>query len=144
MRRGCWSIFVRSLNSSASRDTKSSFPCLASSTKPWSELLVKIPSLTCLSLFYFSYIPCLTLVLNSYLNAYDMIRDITGIGEGKGAFISIHDGFQSLSIWENFLPGSDRINLDTHPYFAFGGVAIDPSVAPKQACQSWGSSMNQR
>ena len=73
-----------------------------------------------------------------------MIRDITGIGEGKGAFISIHDGFQALSIWEDYLPGSDRINLDTHPYFAFGGVAIDPTVAPKQACESWGSSMNQR
>ena len=73
-----------------------------------------------------------------------MIRSITGIGEGKGAFISIHDGFEPLTNWADFFPGSDRINLDTHPYFAFGGVAIDPSVAPRQACLSWGSSINQR
>ena len=45
----------------------------------------------------------------SYLKAHDMIRGITGIGEGNGPYMVIHDGFQGLSTWSNFLPGSDRI-----------------------------------
>ena len=40
-----------------------------------------------------------------------MIRSITGIGEGKGPYISIHDGFIGISKWEGFLPNSDRIIL---------------------------------
>ncbi|KAJ7834878.1 hypothetical protein B0H14DRAFT_3461729 [Mycena olivaceomarginata] len=35
---------------------------------------------------------------------------------GSGPFISIHDGFQAPASWAGFLPGSDRIILDTHPY----------------------------
>ena len=84
-----------------------------------------------------------------------MIRGITGYGEGKGAYISIHDGFSGLSSWEGFLPGSDRIALDTHPYFSFGGSpATDPidtgtgndagGVWPKAACQRWAQGINNR
>ncbi|KAJ7773286.1 glycoside hydrolase family 5 protein [Mycena metata] len=89
-----------------------------------------------------------------YLEAHNMIRGITGVGEGHGPFISIHDGFQGVSTWAGFLPGSDRIILDTHPYFAFDGqlnnapiaTSTDPLTAggiwPKQACDSWGPSIN--
>ncbi|KAI0959157.1 hypothetical protein AcW1_004072 [Taiwanofungus camphoratus] len=49
-----------------------------------------------------------------YLKSYEMIRNITGTG--NGAYMVIHDGFQSLGSWADFLPGSDRIVLDTHPY----------------------------
>jgi hypothetical protein len=35
----------------------------------------------------------------SYLYMHDMIRNTTGIGEGKGPYIAIHDGFQGLSAW---------------------------------------------
>lgn len=75
-----------------------------------------------------------------------MIRDITGIGEGHGPFISIHDGFIALTSWADFFPGSDRINLDTHPYFAFGGFPLtDPiGVWPARACNGWAGSINQR
>ena len=45
------------------------------------------------------------------MHAHDMIRSITGIGEGKGPYISIHDGFIGISKWEGFLPNSDRIIL---------------------------------
>lgn len=38
-----------------------------------------------------------------------MIRSITGVGEGHGPFMAIHDGFRGLSSWGGFLPGSDRI-----------------------------------
>jgi hypothetical protein len=85
-----------------------------------------------------------------------MIRAITGLGAGSGPFISIHDGFQSVSSWAGFLPGSDRIIMDTHPYFAFSGnpqnapiaTSEDPSDAggqwPRLACTSWASSLNNR
>ncbi|RDX49667.1 glycoside hydrolase [Lentinus brumalis] len=56
-----------------------------------------------------------------YLQAHDMIRNITGIG--KGPYIAIHDGFQGTVSWKDFLPGSDRIMLDTHPS-VFGPGAL--------------------
>lgn len=70
--------------------------------------------------------------------------------------LSFHDGFTGTANWANFLPGADRIALDTHPYFAFNGqpnrepVNItadgDPTTLggkwPLQACQSWGAGMN--
>ncbi|KAF7328260.1 Glycoside hydrolase family 5 protein [Mycena venus] len=89
-----------------------------------------------------------------YLEAHNMIRAITGTGAGNGPYISIHDGFQAVSSWAGFLPGSDRIVMDTHPYFAFSGqpntqpiaTGTDPSDAggqwPGLACSSWGSSLN--
>ncbi|KAI5120169.1 hypothetical protein M0805_008436 [Coniferiporia weirii] len=79
-----------------------------------------------------------------YLQSYELIREITGIGEGKGPYISIHDGFQSLSSWAGFFAGSDRINLDNHPYFAFDGQPnLEPIDAwPTMACNSWGSNIN--
>ena len=51
------------------------------------------------------YIADLKRPLLSYLQAHNMIRNITGIG--KGAYIVIHDGFQADSSWKDFLPGSD-------------------------------------
>ncbi|KAK7030955.1 hypothetical protein VNI00_013902 [Paramarasmius palmivorus] len=88
-----------------------------------------------------------------YLESYEMIRGITGIGEGKGAYISIHDGFQDVNSWNGFLPGADRFIMDSHPYFAFGGGANDDPIAtgsglqaggpwPLQACNAWGPSLN--
>ncbi|KAK7045305.1 glycoside hydrolase family 5 protein [Favolaschia claudopus] len=89
-----------------------------------------------------------------YLHVHDMIRGITGIGEGKGPYISIHDGFQGVASWKGFLPGSDRIIMDTHPYFAFDqqpndapiATSTDPALAggtwPKTACSAWGASLN--
>lgn len=89
-----------------------------------------------------------------YLRAHDMIRNITGYGEGNGPYISIHDGFEGLSTWTGFLQGSDRIMIDTHPYFAFDGEPNDAPIAtgtglqaggtwPQTACNSWGPSINQ-
>ncbi|KAI6043526.1 glycoside hydrolase family 5 protein [Pisolithus marmoratus] len=88
-----------------------------------------------------------------YLRAHDMIRNITGYGEGHGAYISIHDGFEGLPTWAGFLEGSDRIIIDTHPYFAFNGESNNAPIAtgtglqaggtwPQMAC-SWGPSINQ-
>jgi hypothetical protein len=101
-----------------------------------------------------------------YLEAHNTIRSITGFGEGHGPFMSVHDGFQGTASWAGFLPGSDRIILDTHPYFAFDGAKNDAPVAtgteivgsqpeagdgvvaggiwPKQACSAWGPALNTR
>ncbi|KAJ7682559.1 glycoside hydrolase family 5 protein [Mycena polygramma] len=88
-----------------------------------------------------------------YLEAHAMIRAITGFGEGHGPSITIHDGFQSVDSWAGFLMGSDRIILDTHPYFSFGGIDTasiaenDPQGNPggkwpAQACNAWGPPIN--
>ncbi|EEB99346.1 hypothetical protein MPER_00991, partial [Moniliophthora perniciosa FA553] len=84
---------------------------------------------------------------------YNMIRGITGIGEGKGPYVSIHDGFGDVNSWNGFLPGSDRFMMDSHPYFAFSGDANNAPIAtgsglqaggpwPLQACNAWGPSLN--
>ncbi|KAF8173134.1 glycoside hydrolase superfamily [Mycena galopus ATCC 62051] len=88
-----------------------------------------------------------------YLEAHNMIRGITGYGAGNGPFISIHDGFDGVPSWAGFLAGSDRIMLDTHPYFAFDQQPNDAPIAtgtglqaggiwPGQACNAWGPSIN--
>ncbi|KAJ7692238.1 glycoside hydrolase superfamily [Mycena rosella] len=89
-----------------------------------------------------------------YLEAHNMIRAITGFGAGNGPYISVHDGFQAVSSWAGFLPGSDRVILDTHPYFAFSGQPNDQPIAtsedptqaggrwPKAACDAWQSSID--
>ncbi|KAL7281935.1 hypothetical protein ACG7TL_003402 [Trametes sanguinea] len=77
-----------------------------------------------------------------YLQAHDMIREITGIG--KGAYIVIHDGFQGTGSWKDFLPGSDRIVLDTHPYVAFGGDFNHPlSYWPQVGCIAYNNNQSQ-
>jgi hypothetical protein len=43
--------------------------------------------------------------------------------------LSIHDGFQGTTSRAGFL-GSDRVILDTHPYFAFDGAPNDSLIAP--------------
>lgn len=54
-----------------------------------------------------------------YLNVYYMIRNITGVGEGHGPYIAIHDHFEPISNWQDFLHGADRLILDTHPCASF-------------------------
>jgi hypothetical protein len=90
----------------------------------------------------------------SYLQAHDMIRGITGYGEGNGPYIAIHDSF-NLALWANFPQGADRMVLDTHPYLAFNGqpktagVVGDDGIGepggpwPLQAC-GWGAGVNNR
>jgi aryl-phospho-beta-D-glucosidase BglC (GH1 family) len=75
--------------------------------------------------------------------AYSIIRNITGIGEGKGAYIAIHDGFNGISNWAGFMPGADRLVLDTHTYFCFGGVDRSPlSQQRVKPCRAWGANQN--
>ena len=86
-------------------------------------------------------------LLSSYIQAHNTLRAITGVG--KGFYIAIGDGFAGIDTWADYLPGSDRIILDSHPYFAFDGGANDQPISdngpdgrpggiwPQQACGSW-------
>jgi glucan 1,3-beta-glucosidase len=80
---------------------------------------------------------------SSYYEAYMMIRGITGLGNGNGPFVSIHDAFAE-SDWAGFMAGADRLALDFHPYAIFSG---GPSTAPpasfsELACNGWGNFIN--
>jgi hypothetical protein len=41
-----------------------------------------------------------------------MIRRITGIGETKGPIVAIHEGFEGIAPFNDFMPGADRLALD--------------------------------
>ncbi|KAK4049288.1 hypothetical protein OIV83_004225 [Microbotryomycetes sp. JL201] len=90
-----------------------------------------------------------------YLETYEMIRGVTGYGKGNGPFIAFHDGFPlqngipdsefdvSNGGWLDFLPGMDRVSLDTHPYLCFSepnndGLAYQAS----KPCTYWAEKMN--
>lgn len=72
------------------------------------------------------------------------MRNIGGIGQGNGPFITYHDGFtkQAESIaqggWNGFLPGADRVGIDTHPYLCFAAPNNDGLAyqAMKVRCRS--------
>ncbi|EDR06394.1 glycoside hydrolase family 5 protein [Laccaria bicolor S238N-H82] len=77
-----------------------------------------------------------------YLEAHDMIRNnITGKGAGHGPYIAIHDSFLPGTMWTGYLQGSDRILMDTHPYFSFTGEAnpqpLDVNGAQGQPGGQW-------
>lgn len=86
----------------------------------------------------------MTSTIHSYLQVYDMMREITGVGEGNGPVISLHDGFSgNLSTWNGYLTGSDRIVMDSHPYLAFDEPNTDSwPVQMGKACNRWGPMFN--
>ncbi|KAM0745809.1 glycoside hydrolase [Meredithblackwellia eburnea MCA 4105] len=84
-----------------------------------------------------------------YLEVYQMIRGITGIGEGNGPFIGFHDGFMAQGTpvaqggWNGFLTGADRIAIDTHPYLVFTTPNADPiGTQATKPCQYWAGGFN--
>jgi hypothetical protein len=80
---------------------------------------------------------------NSYLEAYTLVREASGIGEGNGPYVSLHDGFLPRDQWAGFLPGADRLILDSHPYMCFGTQSnADMSTYATSPCDSWGASIN--
>ncbi|KAK7449688.1 hypothetical protein VKT23_013161 [Stygiomarasmius scandens] len=78
-----------------------------------------------------------------YLQAYDIVRKASGIGEGKGPIVNFHDGFFGRTNWAGFLPNADRISLDTHPYLAFAQQSDAPiSTYGTTPCTAWGADVN--
>jgi glucan 1,3-beta-glucosidase len=150
-----WTTSGSSPSSSRSLSTKMLYSCLASSMSHGSPGWVCPPRQACI----YHPVSSSPFVLidtanSSYLEAHNVIRSITGMGEGNGAYISIHDGFADIATWVGYLPNADRLALDRHPYFAFGGsVAMDPIDTgtgpgaggpwPERAC-GWGPDINAR
>jgi glucan 1,3-beta-glucosidase len=98
-------------------------------------------------------------ICHSYLEAYDIVRNATGAGNGPT--ISYHEAFMGLDKWQDLLPGADNIGLDFHPYVRIlcHMCYIDPHRCFSQLCfanqpsddmpnhvnapcQAWGSQMN--
>ena len=84
-----------------------------------------------------------------YLEVYEMIRGITGIGAGKGPMIVFHDGFVPYATpiadggWNGFLIGADRMALDSHPYICFAAPNNDGlSYQAAKPCSSWANAFN--
>lgn len=86
--------------------------------------------------------------IRRYYQVYQLLRMIGGVGEGKGPFMVIHDGFGGAQLgqraWDGFLPGADRLGLDTHSYLCFNAQSAD-SVETNAAktCQMWAPLVNQ-
>lgn len=79
----------------------------------------------------------------SYLEAYNIIREITGIGEGNGAWVGFHDGFQGLATWSGFMSGADRISMDQHNYLGFSTPSNDSiGYQATKPCVYWAMNYN--
>jgi glucan 1,3-beta-glucosidase len=79
-----------------------------------------------------------------YKVVYDTMRDVTGLGEGKGPIISFHEGFQGLGHYSGFMKNADRIAIDWHPYICFGQQSSSPmSTYAKRPCTDWGKTINE-
>lgn len=80
---------------------------------------------------------------HSYVEAYDIVRTASGVGEGKGPWVNFHDGFFGRNNWAGFLKGGDRVTLDSHPYLCFGGQSNAPMAQRAgDPCGSWGKDVN--
>jgi len=78
-----------------------------------------------------------------YVQAYEIVRLASGLGEGNGPYVLYHDGFFGLAQWVGFLSNSDRTALDTHPYVCFEGQSATPySGRLTVPCDSWGAAQN--
>lgn len=78
-----------------------------------------------------------------YVQAYDLVRLASGIGEGKGPYVVYHNGFFDLNLWAGFLTGADRMGLDIHPYVCFDGQSAAPySERLTVPCDTWAAAQN--
>lgn len=86
---------------------------------------------------------CFLFRLFSYLEAYNIIREITGTGEGNGAWVGFHDGFQGLPTWAGFMSGADRVSMDQHNYLGFSTPSNDSiGYQATKPCAYWASNYN--
>ncbi|KAI0797622.1 glycoside hydrolase superfamily [Abortiporus biennis] len=78
-----------------------------------------------------------------YLQAYNLVRAASGVGENNGPMISLHEGFAGLSNWVGMFTNADRVGLDIHPYICFGTQSSDAySTRLDIPCTTWASNQN--
>lgn len=57
--------------------------------------------------------------------------------------ITFHDGFKGTARWYGFLPGSDRVALDSHRYLAFREPNLDSmDLQALKPCANWATDFN--
>ncbi|EGG10416.1 family 5 glycoside hydrolase [Melampsora larici-populina 98AG31] len=83
-----------------------------------------------------------------YYQVYQLLRMIGGVGEGNGPFMVIHDGFGGSGGgqrgWDTYLPGADRLGLDTHSYLCFGPQNTDSmGYNSMKPCLQWAPLFNE-
>lgn len=79
-----------------------------------------------------------------YYEVYRMVRGITGVGEGNGPMLSMHDGFVGIQAWYDFMTGADRMALDQHPYMCFGDQNMGPiAEVARTPCTAWAAGTNE-
>jgi hypothetical protein len=80
------------------------------------------------------------------MEAIQIIRTVTGTGEGNGPMINIHDGFLNTTAWVGFFPNADRVALDYHPYVCFSTqlpVNLENiDTFETLPCTTWGAQIN--
>ncbi|UZJ56084.1 hypothetical protein CBS101457_005404 [Exobasidium rhododendri] len=72
-----------------------------------------------------------------YTETYNIVRNTTGLGQGNGPMIFIHDGFMGLSQYSGFMQGADRVGWDLHPYICFSGPFGGRDALVTAACNSF-------
>ena len=88
----------------------------------------------------------------SYAEAFKVVRSVTGYGTGNGPYVGFHDGFTGPDPYRGAFRNADRLVLDLHPYFAFGGGPNNDPIAtgtgngaggpwPARACTGWDNLM---
>ncbi|CAG8461457.1 8455_t:CDS:2 [Ambispora leptoticha] len=80
-----------------------------------------------------------------YLDAYNIIRNITGTGQDFTPWLVYHDGFVGLNAWKGVMQGYERVALDTHSYLVFdksGMLMPQPSLLAFP-CAIWGNALAQ-
>ncbi|KAI0934247.1 hypothetical protein AcV5_006153 [Taiwanofungus camphoratus] len=78
-----------------------------------------------------------------YYQAYNLVREASGIGEGNGPYVVYHDGFFGLDNWAGFLANADRTALDIHQYVCFEGQSSQTySERLTVPCDTWGAPQN--
>ncbi|GAA6019690.1 hypothetical protein JCM10207_009229 [Rhodosporidiobolus poonsookiae] len=85
-----------------------------------------------------------------YIEVYNQMRAIGGIGEGNGPFLTFHDGFATISTnvtsggWNGFLNGWDRVAMDSHRYLCFDTPEnFGLSYFAALPCNYWARQMNE-
>ena len=78
-----------------------------------------------------------------YVEAYNVVRGVTGFGDGNGPFLTIHDGFAGLPAYNGFMAGADRVALDQHNYLAFDLPNNDSiQYDATKPCEYWAENYN--
>ena len=102
------------------------------------------------STFPFQSSCSIVVFLSSFIEAYRVVREVTGYGAGRGPYLVLHGGWdQSSDLFNNsFMADADRVVLERHISFEWHdarNLSLDAQTVSSvgNMCR-WGPLMNQR